>query len=70
MAIREQEKEELDTKSQPIRTYLNDNLVPILADGLIYVCVNQPDDPIDCLAEYLFKRSLDVPFPDPTTYPD
>lgn len=70
MGIREEEKEQLDHKSQPIRQYLNDNLVPILSDGLIHVCVNQPDDPVDALAEYLFKRSLDVPFPDPCTYPD
>jgi len=45
-----------------------DNLVPILTDGLIDVCKNQPVDVCDFLAEYLFKRSLDVPFPDPTTY--
>jgi len=28
----------------------------------------QPEDPVDALAEYLFKRSLDVPYPDPTSY--
>lgn len=68
MEIREEEKEQLDTKSQPIRTYLGDNLVPFLTDGLIHVCVNQPRDPVDSLAEYLFKRSLEVPYPDPTLY--
>jgi len=45
-----------------------DNLVPILTDGLIEVCRTQPDDPTDALAEYLFKRSLDVPYPDPCSY--
>ena len=45
-----------------------DNLVPILTDGLIEVCRTQPDDPVDSLAEYLFKRSLDVPYPDPCSY--
>mmetsp|Transcript_16040 Transcript_16040/g.27043 ORF Transcript_16040/g.27043 Transcript_16040/m.27043 type:complete len:147 (+) Transcript_16040:1974-2414(+) len=69
-AIREEQKEQLDQKSQPIRQYLMDNLVPILTDGLIEICKMQPDDPIDSLAEYLFKRSLDVPYPDPTTYID
>ena len=67
-AIREEQKEQLDQKSQPIRSYLLDNLVPILTDGLIEVCKIQPDDPVDSLAEYLFKRSLDVPYPDPTSY--
>ena len=66
--IKEQERELLDTKSQPIRQYLMDNLVPILTDGLIEVCRRTPDDPVDFLAEYLFKRSLDVPYPDPTSY--
>mmetsp|Transcript_25469 Transcript_25469/g.39255 ORF Transcript_25469/g.39255 Transcript_25469/m.39255 type:complete len:130 (-) Transcript_25469:47-436(-) len=67
-AIREDQKEQLDQKSQPIRQYLMDNLVPILTDGLIEICKVQPNDPVDSLAEYLFKRSLDVPYPDPSTY--
>ncbi len=66
--IKEYERETLDVKSQPIRQYLLDNLVPILTEGLIEVCKKTPDDPVDHLAEYLFKRSLDVPYPDPTTY--
>ena len=37
-SIREEQKEQLDQKSQPIRQYLADNLVPILTDGLIDVC--------------------------------
>ena len=67
-AIREEEKEDLDKKSAPIRNYLSDNLVPILSDGLIDICIRQPDDPVDALAEYLFKRSLEVPYPDPCCY--
>ena len=66
--LRNEQKEVLDSKSQPIRQYLLDNLVPILTDGLLDICKRQPDDPVDSLAEYLFKRSLDVPYPDPTTY--
>lgn len=66
--LRNEQKEVLDNKSQPIRQYLLDNLVPILTDGLLDICKRQPGDPVDSLAEYLFKRSLDVPYPDPTTY--
>lgn len=66
--LRDEQKEVLDAKSQPIRQYLLDNLVPILTDGLLDVCKRQPGDPVDSLAEYLFKRSLDVPYPDPTAY--
>lgn len=66
--IREEHKEELDQQSQPIRQYLMDNLVPYLTEGLIEVCKLQPEDPVDSLAEYLFKRSLEVQHPDPCTY--
>lgn len=45
-----------------------DNVVPILTDGLIEVCKNLPEDPVDYLAEYLFKRSLEVAYPDPSNY--
>ena len=63
--IREEQKEQLDLKSQPIRQYLMDNLVPFLTNGLIDVCLKQPEDPVDCLAEYLFKNSLHVEQPNP-----
>ena len=66
--IKEYERDILDQKSQPIRQYLMDNLVPILTEGLLEVCKRTPDDPVDYLAEYLFRRSLDVPYPDPTNY--
>jgi adenylate kinase len=58
--IKEQERELLDSKSQPIRAYLVDNMVPILTDGLIEVCKTQPEDPVDFLAEFLFRESKNV----------
>jgi len=67
--IKEQERDLLDFKSQAIRSYLAENLVQILGDGLIDVCRKTPEDPVDHLAEYLFKRSLDVLNPDPTNAP-
>merc|ERR1712060_199199 len=66
--FRKGQKDTLDTESQTIRMYLQDNLVLFLAEGLQDICVKQPDDPVDKLAEYLFKRSLDVKYPDPTQY--
>ncbi len=66
--IKEQERDLLDTRSQPIRQYLMDNVVPILTEGLIDVCKELPEDPVDYLAEYLFKRSLEVPYPNPANY--
>ena len=37
-ALDGQRKDAIDAKSQPIRQYLVDNLVPILTDGMIDVC--------------------------------
>ena len=66
--FREQQKDVLDTESQNIRMYLQDNLVTFLAEGLQDICVTQPEDPVDALSEYLFRRSLEVRYPDPTQY--
>lgn len=64
----EKEKSQLWDYSGFLRDYLDENLVPFLADGLVEVCSKQPDDPVDALAEFLFKRSLDVPYPDPNEF--
>ena len=66
--IKMKEREILETKSQPLRHYLMDNVIPILADGLLEVCKMQPDDPVDYLAEYLFKHSSEVRQTDPSAY--
>ena len=55
--LREEERELLDKRSQPIRQYLMDNVVPHLTQGLIDLCKDIPDDPIDYLANFLLKRA-------------
>lgn len=62
---KEKHREKLDFLSQPIRNYLMNNVSEILADGLASICREQPDDPVDALAEYLFKNSLRVQNPNP-----
>lgn len=54
--IKEQERELLDTRSQPIRQYLMDNVVPLLTEGLIEICKTMPDKPTGMLADYLLRR--------------
>jgi len=44
------------------------NVMDQLADGLYNICKEQPDDPVDTLAEFLFKKSLDVGYPDPSAF--
>ncbi|EFC39344.1 adenylate kinase [Naegleria gruberi] len=57
--IRKQEKIMLEVKSQPLRVYLMENVIPVLTKGLIEVCQMQPEDPVDYLAEWLFKQIPD-----------
>lgn len=66
--LKDQERKILDERSQPLRQYLSDHVVPYLTEGLIELCKNPTSDPVDILAEYLFKRSLEVTFPDPSVY--
>ncbi|KAF0976076.1 hypothetical protein FDP41_004752 [Naegleria fowleri] len=54
--IRRQEKMMLEVKSQPLRMYLMENVIPVLTKGLIEVCQMQPEDPVDYLAEWLFRQ--------------
>jgi len=58
--IREQERDLLDKRSQPIRQYLMDNVVPHLTEGLINLCKAVPDDPTDYLANFLNERADQV----------
>lgn len=55
--IRKQERDLLDQRSQPIRQYLMDNVVPHLTEGLIELCKKVPEDAIDHLANFLLERA-------------
>ena len=55
--IKQQERDLLDTRSQPIRQYLMDNVVPHLTEGLIELCKKVPEDSIDYLANFLLERA-------------
>ncbi|MEQ2292502.1 hypothetical protein AMECASPLE_023733 [Ameca splendens] len=50
-------KEEQDLKNLTVqmRSYLMEHVMPTLSQGLIECCRAQPPDPLDFLAEYLFR---------------
>ena len=58
--VRRQEQETLEAAAAPLRTYLMKNVMPSLASALLEVCKARPDDPIDFLAEYLFKNNPQI----------
>ncbi|XP_030638984.1 adenylate kinase 7 isoform X2 [Chanos chanos] len=55
--VKSLEKELLEAQSVLIREYLMTSVMPVLAQGLIECCRIRPDDPVDFLAEFLFKSS-------------
>lgn len=47
--MRQQEEEELEATSRPMRGYLMEQVVPTLSQGLTACCRAQPQDPVDFL---------------------
>ncbi len=62
MEVIRKDKEELDKEDYsnvPTRQFLLLNIMPVLTKGMLEVCKINPIDPIDYLADYLFKNSAD-----------
>ena len=55
--VERREAELLETRSLPLRNYLMAHVMPTLTQGLVDVCKVRPEDPVDYLAEYLFKAT-------------
>ncbi|NWV28803.1 KAD7 kinase, partial [Origma solitaria] len=58
--VKRQEQELLEVQSVPLRNYLMKNVMPTLMKGINECCRIRPDDPVNFLAEYLFKNSPDI----------
>lgn len=56
--VRKQETDMLEARSLPLRQYLMANVIPTLTEGMLEVVKMKPEDPIDYLAEYLFKKNV------------
>ncbi|XP_051172413.1 adenylate kinase 7-like isoform X2 [Leptopilina boulardi] len=57
--LKEEEEEELKILNEPFRQYLMKYIFPTLTQGLIQVAKLRPADPVEYLAEYLFKANLE-----------
>lgn len=58
--VKQQEYEQLEARSVPLRNYLMKHVMPTMTQGLVECCKIRPDDPVDFLAEYLFKNNPQV----------
>ncbi|XP_028398700.1 adenylate kinase 7-like [Dendronephthya gigantea] len=58
--VKKEEQEVLETQSIPLRNYLMKHVMPTLSQGLVECTKIRPDDPVDYLAEYLFKNNPQI----------
>ncbi|ETL43859.1 hypothetical protein L914_05741 [Phytophthora nicotianae] len=58
--LQREEAELLETRAKPLRTYLMDTVLPALTEGMLEVVKVQPTDPIDYLAEFLFRKGQEL----------
>ncbi|NWS34832.1 KAD7 kinase, partial [Polioptila caerulea] len=58
--VKKQEQELLEAQAVPLRNYLMKNVMPTLMQGINECCRIRPDDPVNFLAEYLFKNSPEI----------
>ncbi|XP_062406783.1 adenylate kinase 7-like [Sardina pilchardus] len=57
--VKKQETELLEARSFPLRNYLMKYVMPTVSQGLLESCRAKADDPVDFLAEYLLRNSLE-----------
>lgn len=62
-SIFEREKERefklLEKKTEVLRRYLSENVLPVLSKGILEVCSHMPDDPVEALANYLLDNTFE-----------
>ncbi len=56
---REKEFKLLEKKSEILRRYLAENVLPILTKGIIEICDNMPQDPVEYLSNFLLEATFE-----------
>ena len=44
-----------------VQAYMDEHVIPVVQDALVELVKEQPDDPVDALAQILFKKSRNTP---------
>lgn len=58
--LKDREREILEKRSQILRLYLVENVIPILCEGILEVSKTRPDDPIEILANFLEMKGKEI----------
>ena len=56
--LRHRERTLFDKKSEILRRYLSENVIPLLSKGILNICQNLPEDPVESLAKFLTDNEL------------
>ena len=56
---KENEFKLLEKKSEVLRRYLAENVLPLLSLGILHVAKERPDDPVEALADYLLAKTFE-----------
>lgn len=54
-ALKDAENAILDIRSQPLRQYLADCVIPYLTEGLIQIYKGNPENPLEFLVDFCLK---------------
>ena len=57
---KENEFKLLEKKSEVLRRYLSENVLPLLSLGILHVANERPDDPVEALADYLLAKTFEI----------
>ena len=55
--LKDKEKILLEKKSEVMRRYLNEKIMPLLAKGILNICENVPEDPVEALANFILDNN-------------
>ena len=58
--LKERERQILETKSQVLRQYLAENVIPYLAQGILEICQTLQEDPVQVLSDFLLEKSMQI----------
>ena len=50
----------LEKKSEVLRRYLSENVLPLLSLGILQIATERPDDPVEALADFLLDKTLEL----------
>lgn len=59
--MKAEDRKTLEAMSSPLHKYLEKYVIPYLVEGLQELCQDKKEDGLDHLAEFLFKKSQQLP---------